>query len=331
VPAPALNEAIANLSISNITIFVVAATALRLGLIRTRSTLAQSIAELLESGLLVVVGMFLIVRPFVFQAFFIPSPSMEPTLLGKNGSGDRILVNKLVYRVATPKRDDVVVFIPPPSATDGVTEESPGVPINFIKRLVGLPGDRLQTTAGRVWIGGQPYSHAQLRMRLADAGEFGDETLDSDPQADHHIKFTKRGVLIDGRVMSDARLSNIITGGPNAMIKVEPGLTMIDGRVINEPFTAEDPDYDMQLYHGQPLKLDAMQVPKLDGEVISMQDYMQYRATGPDTVPPHSFFMMGDNRNDSRDSTEWGPLSSNQVVGRAQAVFWPLNRIRAIH
>jgi signal peptidase I len=331
VPSHSVNEVINSLSIAHITYLVLAGTVLRLALVRARGVLAQSSAELLESGLLVVVGMFLIIRPFVLQAFFIPSPSMEPTLIGKNGSGDRILVNKLEYRVGTPGRDDVVVFVPPPSALDGErTEEAPGVPINFIKRLIAVPGDRIAVTAGKVWIDGEPYSHAAIRARLAEAGVFGDVTPEQDLQADHHIRFTENGVMVDGSVLSNSRLATLITGTPRASVRVVPGQTYINGRRLREPFIAEDPDYDLQIYDGKSLKFDAIQGPRLNGEAITMREYAVDRSTEPEPVPPHTYFMMGDNRNDSKDSTEWGPLDERRIVGRAQFVFWPLRRLRAI-
>src|SRR4051812_23147768 len=68
------------------------------------------LADNLQVILSVVVVVFLIIRPFLFQAFYIPSGSMEPTLMGPSGperfadrsAGDRLLVNKLIYRVSDP-------------------------------------------------------------------------------------------------------------------------------------------------------------------------------------------------------------------------------------
>jgi len=89
--------------------------------------------ELLDSGLIAFVLVFLLIRPLVVQAFWIPSKSMEPTLL----TNDRILVNKFVYRLNFPQRGDIIVFDAPPQALydDGRKD--------FVKRLVGLPGDEI--------------------------------------------------------------------------------------------------------------------------------------------------------------------------------------------
>lgn len=329
--AHSVNEAISNLSVFHITLVVLACTLVRVGLIRVRGSLAQSTAEVLESGILVVVGMFLIVRPFILQAYFIPSPSMEPTLIGKNGHGDRILVNKLIYRLSTPSRDDVVVFLPPASAVDGDSlEDSDGGPVNFIKRVVGVPGDRIQVKAGSVWIDGEGYSHSSIRERLAGAGVFGDVSDGDDLQADHHVRFTDRGVTVDGVVMSDGRLASLVAGDPHASVRVNPGQTIVNGKVVNEPFIAEDPDYDLQIFDGESLKMDAIQGPRLNGNAITMQEYESARNSPPERLPPHEYFMMGDNRNDSRDSTEWGPLDEKRIVGKAQYIFWPLKRAKVI-
>ena len=330
MPAHSVNEVINSLSIAHITCIVFFGTLLRFALIRFRATAAQSTAEFVESGILVVVGMFLIVRPFVLQAFFIPSPSMEPTLIGNNGVGDRIIVNKLIYRLSSPSRNDVAVFIPPPAAIDGDNlEESPGVPVNFIKRVIAVPGDRIETVAGKVWIDGEVYDHATIRRRLADAGALGKVSSGDDLQAAHHVRFTSTGVLIDGTPIDKARLASLITGDARADVRVVPGQTILNGRTLDEPFTAEDPDYDLAIYDGKSLKFDAMQGPRLNGQAITMQDYAADKAAAG-KIPAHTYFMMGDNRNDSKDSTEWGPLDERRVVGRAQFVFWPVRRIRMI-
>jgi signal peptidase I len=90
--------------------------------------------ELLDSGLIAFILVFVLIRPFVVQAFYIPSESMEPTLR----PGDRILVNKFVYRLNPPERGDVIVFDAPPQALEVGEPQK-----DFVKRLIGLPGDRI--------------------------------------------------------------------------------------------------------------------------------------------------------------------------------------------
>lgn len=122
---------------------------------------------------LIAFGLAFLVRTFLFQAFYIPSSSMEDTLI----LGDRVLVNRVVYNFGDPERGDVVVFKGPPNWTpefqadpnasffskvggglsDLVGLGKPGEK-DFIKRVVGLPGDRVSCcdVKGRVFVNGQP-------------------------------------------------------------------------------------------------------------------------------------------------------------------------------
>jgi signal peptidase I len=86
-----------------------------------------------------------VLRVFVVQTFYIPSPSMTPTLK----VGDRILVNKLAYRFHGVGRGDIIVFRRPPA-------EDCGTPVNdLVKRVIGLPGETISDKNGTVYIDGR--------------------------------------------------------------------------------------------------------------------------------------------------------------------------------
>lgn len=115
----------------------------------------RSSTRSLIEWVLVIVGALLVallLRAFLIAAFWIPSGSMEATLR----KDDRVLVNKLSYKLHDVHRGDVVVFERPPSEPDT------SVP-DLIKRVIGLPGDHLQIKDGKVWINGEaltePYVH----------------------------------------------------------------------------------------------------------------------------------------------------------------------------
>ncbi|HEX8133967.1 MAG TPA: signal peptidase I, partial [Actinomycetes bacterium] len=117
-----------------------------------------------------------LVKGFLIQAFFIPSRSMEPTLQ----VGDRVVVNRLAYRIGDPAHGDVVVFLRPTgtgkAATDGplswvrraVAQGLGGTPPgseDLIKRVVGLPGDTLEGKNGRLYRNGRKVPEPYLAGR----------------------------------------------------------------------------------------------------------------------------------------------------------------------
>jgi len=105
----------------------------------------------------------IIIKTFLFQAFYIPSPSMEPTLK----VGDRVLVNKLSYKLHDVHRSDIVVFERPstkPQTVEGCNGESVTItpPTNstenvhdLIKRVVALGGETVESRSGRIFVNGQ--------------------------------------------------------------------------------------------------------------------------------------------------------------------------------
>ena len=257
---------------------------------------------------------------------------MEPTLLGKDNSGDRILVNKFDYRLHSPHHDDVVVFLAPPAAMEGDPE--------FIKRLIGLPGDKLEVVGGRLTINGTSYSHRDIRQKLTEANECGPDALadvndESQLQADCHVKYVPDGVEVSDnahhtKLISKERLAEICTGQKDLPVVVKPGYTIRNGEKLSEPFIAEDPDYDMKIYQGEPLKHD-QDGDKLAGRSILPSEYLAAAKLPTEPLPAGEYLMMGDNRNDSNDGTNWGPLEAHRLVGRAQLIFWPPSRIGIIH
>ena len=152
-------------------------------------------------ALLVAVVIALLIRQFVFTFFIVDGPSMQSTLV----TGERVLVDKLLYDIASPKRGDVIVFHATP------TED-------YIKRIIGLPGDTIEVRNGQLY---------------------------------------RNGVAVH-----------------------EP--------YIQEPMRKDEP------------------FPKL-------------------TVPPNTLFVMGDNRNVSRDSRIIGPVPFDKVIGRADLVVFPFS------
>ena len=136
--------------------------------------------------LLIAFGLALLLRTFLVAAFYIPSESMVPTL----EIGDRVLVNKIIYDLREPRRGEIVVFradtgfgapAEEPSLLDRVVEflsfglQPSGSEEDFIKRVIGLPGETVELRDGVVYIDGKP-----LPEELAvDGGYLQD--IDKDP------------------------------------------------------------------------------------------------------------------------------------------------------
>ena len=111
-------------------------------------------------ALIVAAILALIIRTFVVQAFKIPSGSMEDTLL----IGDHLLVNKFIYGTQLPFSDDPVLAIRQPERGDIIVFEFPEDKDksyfkrrDFIKRVVGLPGDTIEIRNKNVFVNGERY------------------------------------------------------------------------------------------------------------------------------------------------------------------------------
>jgi signal peptidase I len=120
-------------------------------------------ASLLEFGdslLIALLVVFCVLRPFVIQAFYIPSGSMLPTLQEQ----DRILVLKFWYHVSAPKHGDIVVFRAPKAAyySNPLENQDLNEQKDFIKRLVGCPGDRLRVVDYTLVRNGKPVEEPYL-------------------------------------------------------------------------------------------------------------------------------------------------------------------------
>jgi signal peptidase I len=119
-------------------------------------------------------GIALLLKSFVLQAFYIPSASMEPTLM----VGDRVLVEKISLRFGEPERGDVVVFakdlVPGNEPEDRSVVEKIGdsfaglfgFPVgdtqDFIKRVMAVEGDSIEGRGGIVYVNGEPVDESYL-------------------------------------------------------------------------------------------------------------------------------------------------------------------------
>ncbi len=108
----------------------------------------------IETGKTILLSAFLAlgIRNFVAEARYIPSGSMLPTLQ----INDRLIIDKVSYRFANPVRGDIVVFNPTAELEREKFHDA------FIKRVIGLPGDRVEVKAGKVYVNDKVLSENYL-------------------------------------------------------------------------------------------------------------------------------------------------------------------------
>lgn len=141
-----------DLSLDELASFVNANQRRRLLARRRQRSGARNFAEwVVIIGAALVVA--IVIKSFVFQAFYIPSESMEPTLR----PGDRVLVNKVSYDLHSIHRGDIVVFKRPPNEAGDPTIK------DLIKRVIGTPGDTIEARSdGKVYINGKRLNESYL-------------------------------------------------------------------------------------------------------------------------------------------------------------------------
>lgn len=124
--------------------------------------------ELLKSAFYILAIAFLI-RYFLVQPFIVEGSSMEPNFLNQ----EYLLVNKVSYQIKEPRRGDVIVFRP---------VESPY--LNYIKRVIGLPGETVEIKNGKVWIDGkeleEDYLAKDIKTLISGSAKTSTATLKND-------------------------------------------------------------------------------------------------------------------------------------------------------
>lgn len=206
------------------------------------------VVEYAKSFFPVILVVFLI-RSFIVEPFKIPSGSMMPTLL----AGDFILVNKFTYGLRVPILNQAFIEINKPQRGDVFVFHYPPDPsIDFIKRVVGVPGDKIAYRDKVLYVNGQKLDRAYL----------------SD------YDYSTSGL----NMIYAKRYSENLTGVQHELL--------IDNESPVRDFEAE--------------------------------------------VPANSYFAMGDNRDNSKDSRFWGFVPERNLVGKAFFIWWNFDQMKRI-
>jgi signal peptidase I len=141
----------------------------------------KSVAREYFESLLIAVALALFARTFVFQAFKIPTGSMEKNLL----IGDHLIVNKMVFAPALTGFERAILPGRPIKRGDVIVFKYPKEPErDFIKRVIGLPGDRLELKKKKIYINDQPLDEPYVQFIMpppVDGGRSDDVRVDYGP------------------------------------------------------------------------------------------------------------------------------------------------------
>lgn len=163
----------------------------------------------------------LVIRTFLFATFWIPSASMEPTLMGHPGRNDRVIVNKLSYKLHDVNRGDIVVFSKP-STEATITEDGQEVK-DLIKRVVGLSNETISFRGGKVLVDGkvldEPYLSAGTTTSPCTGADLASTGTIKIPGQSVLVMGDNRGNSKDGRCFGPIKESSIVG---RAFIRIWP-------------------------------------------------------------------------------------------------------------
>jgi signal peptidase I len=160
---------------------------------RERKERRAGFTELVLTVVVAFVLVFGLVRPYVAEAYRIPTESMVPTL----EVGDRVLANKFIYRFTEPEKGDIVVF-------DSVDEEDDQT---LIKRVVGVAGDKIEVQGGVLFVNGEEQEEPYLNNEeVPFGGSYGPTEV---PEGHVFVMGDNRGNSADSRVFGPLPLENL--------------------------------------------------------------------------------------------------------------------------
>jgi signal peptidase I len=148
------------------------------------------------------------IKQWVVNPYRIPSSSMEPTLHCAGGQGcearlsDRVLANRFIYRFRSPHRGEIVVFKTPPAA-----KARCGAGGTFVKRLIGLPGEKWSERNGYVYINGKKLNEPYIKPDRRDTETHSAQLI---PKGQYFMMGDNRGESCDSRVWGTVPRKNLI-------------------------------------------------------------------------------------------------------------------------
>lgn len=259
--------------------------------IRTRNWLRPLIIALIAS---------IFVKTFIFDAFRIPSGSMEDTLV----PGDFIIVSKVGFQIKSPRyfpftgieipqvtllpaftklnRGDVIVFKFPGERDEVQSSEN----VNYIKRLIGLPGDIVQIKDKVVFVNGEKFKEP--------------------PTVKVNYQYITPKGLANPYIFPEGADFNEDNYGPIIVPYKGMEIELNTGNLKQWKIMIEREGHQVDL------------VDEFDGEKILIDGHETFKYT----FEKDYVFVMGDNRNNSLDSRFWGFVPVENIIGKASFIYW---------
>ena len=277
----------------------------------------KSVAHEIVSWVLTILAavlIALIIRSFVFEPVRVDGASMNDTL----ADGEIMFVSKLDYAstwLCFPWQSDEAKEATPrlttgfgsPSRFDVVIARYPARgDTNFVKRLIGMPGDRVKIEDGYLYVNGEkydePYVSDEYRTNSGSAGESFSE-----------VYIPKKGDVLTFQYTDENqnRVGVYVNGDPWTWQGISSGATAADGQKLTYSRSGV-------------LTLDGKDITKDTEKIVSLigKEFL---------LDQDLYFVMGDHRNNSNDSRAQGPITRDMIVGHVRQVVFPFGSWRGIH
>ncbi|MDR5615995.1 signal peptidase I [Arsenophonus sp.] len=240
------------------------------------------------SSIFPILAIVLVIRSFIYEPFQIPSGSMMPTLL----VGDFILVEKFAYGLKDPVTQTTLLETGKPKRGDIAVFKYPKDPsVDFVKRVIGLPGDKIV------------YDPEQKELRI---------------YPNCSISNCVRALPIIYSSLKESEWSLFFN--IDSMVESQKGSYQIP---LGEPVPSNALRQAERIEKLDDTSHEILVIP----QVYTQSRYQQPGL--PDNewiVPPKHYFMMGDNRDNSADSRMWGFVPEENLVGRAVIIWFSLDK-----